>query len=352
MVRVAIIGCGGMGNAHAPALVKLPNVQVVAACDLIHEKAQALAKNNGIRRHCTDFRELLPGVDAVWVCTEPFNRLDIVLACAKAGKHIFTEKPVCRRLEDADAMIAATRKAKVKYMLGYCLRFWPMPYGVMHTAFAGGELGDLVTCWMRRFMPWAPQRWYGIQEKSGGAMLDFGSHDVDWLRWIGGDVKTVYGKTFRIRQGSQCDEHGAAVLVFKNGGMATVEDSWAAQVGESSIGIIGTKGSIIAGNDGKVRKRIGYDGPEQIIDGESAIAIDPKGNLGKRDASGAIQKVATQAETIQAHFFRCIEEDIEPRTSGEDGRKTLLTVMALWESARTGKAVGVDSMAEKRTRKS
>jgi len=348
MIRVAIIGCGGMGNAHAPALVKLPNVQVVAACDLLPEKAKALAEKNGIRRQCTDFRELLPDVDAVWVCTEPFNRLDIVVACAKAGKHIFTEKPVCRRLADADTMIAAARKAKVKYMLGYCLRFWPMPYGVMHDAFASGELGELVSCWMRRFMPWDPQRWYALQVNSGGAMLDFGSHDVDWLRWIGGDVKTVFGKTFRVRKTAQCDDHGAAVLVFKKGGMATVEDSWAAQVGESSIGIVGTKGSVIVGNDGKVRKRIGYDGQEQIIEGESAIAIDPKGNLGKKDASGAIQKVATRAESIQEHFFRCIEEDIEPRTPAVEGRKTMLTVMALWESARTGKAVDVDAMAKKR----
>ncbi|MCY3020976.1 MAG: Gfo/Idh/MocA family oxidoreductase [Planctomycetota bacterium] len=348
MIKVAMIGCGGMGNAHAPTLVKLPNVQVVAACDLIPEKAKSLAEKNGIRRHCTDFRELLPDVDAVWVCTEPFNRVDIVTTCAKARKHIFTEKPICRRLADADTMIAATRRAKVKYMLGYCLRFWPMPYGLMHDTFASGELGELVSCWMRRFMPWDPQRWYAYQEKSGGVMLDFGSHDMDWLRWVGGDVKTVFARTFRVRQGTQGDDHGGAVLLFKKGGMATVEDSWGAQMSETSIGIVGTKGMITVGNDGKVRKRIGYDGQEQVIDGESAIAIDPKGNLGKRDASGAIEKVAARAESIQEHFFRCIEEGAEPRTPAADGRKTLLTVMALWESARTGKAVDVDSIARKR----
>ncbi|MGD0090802.1 MAG: Gfo/Idh/MocA family oxidoreductase [Planctomycetota bacterium] len=350
MIRVAIIGCGGMGNAHAPALVKLPNVQVVAACDLIPEKAKSLAEKNGIGRCATDFHELLPDVDAAWVCTEPFNRLDIVMACAQAGKHIFTEKPLCRRLEDGDKMIAAARKARVKYMLGYCLRFWPMPYGLMHDTFARGELGGLVSCWMRRFMPWNPQRWYAKQENSGGVMLDFGSHDVDWLRWVGGDVKTVCGKTFRVREGAQCDEHGAALLIFKNGGVATVEDSWSAQMSESSIGILGTKGAMMVGNDGKVRKRIGWDGQEQILDGDSALAIDPSGNLGKRDASGAIQKVAAKAESIQEHFFRCIEENIEPRTSAEEGRKTMLTVMALWEAVRTGKAIEVDSMAKKRRR--
>jgi len=345
MTRLAIIGCGGMGNAHAPALVKLPNVDVVGACDLVPEKAQALADKNGIGRCCTDFRELLPDVDAVWVCTEPFNRRDLVITCAEAGKHVFTEKPVSRSLQDADDMIAATKKAGVKYMLGYCLRFWPMPYVLMRDTFASGELGELVSCWMRRFMPWVPARWYAHQEKSGGAMLDFGSHDIDWLRWVGGDVKTVFGKTFRVREGALGDEHGAAMFAFRSGGVATVEDSWSAHVGESSMGIIGTKGSIVLGADGKVRKRVGYSEDEVIVDGEAALAIDPEGNLGKRDESGAIKQVATRSETLHEHFFRCVEEDLEPRSTGEDGRKTLLTVMALWESSRTGKAVEVDELA-------
>lgn len=347
MIKVGMIGCGGMGNAHAPALVKLPGVRVVGTCDLIEEKARAMAERNGIDRYCTDYRDLLPDVDAVWVCTEPFNRVEIVTTCARAKKHVFTEKPVARSLADADKMIAAAKKAKVKYMLGYCLRFWQMPYVVVHDIFASGELGDLVSCWMRRFMPMDPPSWYAFQEKSGGAMLDFGSHDIDWLRWVGGDVKTVFGRTSRTRKTAKADDHGAAMLVFKKGGFATVEDSWFAHTGDSSLGLVGTKGSIVMGNDGKVRKRIGHAGPEQIVEGDSVTAVDPKGNVGRKDGEGRIRKVVSLNETIQEHFFRCIRDDVEPLTSGADGRKTLLTVMALWESARTGKAVEVDSMVGK-----
>jgi predicted dehydrogenase len=270
-----------------------------------------------------------------------------VKTSAKAGKHIFTEKPIARSLADADAMVAAARKAKVKYMLGYCLRFW-QPYRLIHDTFASGELGDLASCWMRRFMPWNPVNWYGHQDKSGGVMLDFGSHDVDWLRWVGGDVQTVFGKTFRIRAGSRADDHGGAVFLFKNGGMATAENSWASYMGESTLGIIGTKGAMMMGNDGKVRKRIGHDGQEQVVNVETATAINPQGAIGQRDEEGNIQKVRMRNESIQQHFFRCIEEDIEPLTPAEDGRKTLLTVMALWESARTGKPVEVDRMAKPR----
>ncbi len=351
MIKVGMIGCGGMGHHHAGVLAKLPNVKVVATCDLIVDKAKSAAEKAGTSRWCTDFRELLDDVDAVWVCTEPFNRVEVVTTCAKAGKHIFTEKPICNTLAGADQMIAAAKKAKVKYMLGYCLRFW-QPYRVLHDTFASGELGDLVSCWMRRFMTWdASNLWYGWQEKSGGAMLDFGSHDVDWLRWIGGDVKTVCGKTFRVRETMHADEHGSAIFMFKKGGVATVEDSWCSHLGDSSVGIIGTKGTMIIGSDGKVRRRIGYVGQEEILDTEAAMAIDPKGNLGKRDESGAIQKVVTPDELIQEHFFRCIEQDIEPLTPAAEGRKTLMTILALWKSSKTGKAVEVDSVAKKPGRK-
>ena len=346
MIKVGMIGCGGMGNYHGPELAKLPNVTVVGTCDLIPEKAKALADKIGVERCCTDFRDLLPDVDAVWVCTEPFNRREIVTAAAQAGKHIFTEKPVANTLADADAMIAAAHQAKVKYMLGYCLRFW-QPYRLIRDTFASGELGDLVSCWMRRFMPWNPARWYGHQEQSGGVMLDFGSHDVDWLRWVGGEVQTVFGKTFRARAGSQADDHGGAIFMFKNGGMATIENSWFSHLNEGTLGIIGTKGAMMMGHDGKVRKRIGHEAPEEIVNVEAATAINPQGNIGKRDEKGDIQKVQMRQESIQQHFFRCIEEDITPLTAATDGRQTLLTVMALWKSARTGKSVAVAGMARK-----
>ena len=327
MISVALIGCGGMGNYHGSELAKLPNVTVAGTCDLIPEKAKALADKIGIDRYCTDFRTLLPEVDAVWVCTEPFNRLDIVTTAAQAGKHIFTEKPIARSLADADAMIAAARTAGVQYMLGYCLRYW-QPYRLLHDTFASGELGELASCWMRRFMMMDPPRWYGRQELSGGVMLDFGSHDIDWLRWIGGEVQTVFGKTFRIRDGVQADDHGGAVFAFKNGGMATIENSWSSYMGESTLGII----------------RIGHDGEEQVVDIETVTAVNPHGEVGERDETGNIRKVQVRNESIHQHFFRCIEEKIKPLTSAEDGRQTLLTAMAIWESARTGKSVDVDSM--------
>jgi UDP-N-acetylglucosamine 3-dehydrogenase len=337
MIKVGIIGCGGMGNYHAPVLAKLPNVKVIGACDLIESKAKTLGDKIGVP-HCTDYHELLGDVDAVWVCTEPFNRVDIVTTAAKARKHIFTEKPVCNDVANAKKMIAAAKRYHVKYMLGYCLRLWN-PYKLIHDTFASGELGELVDCWTRRFMPMDSRTsWYGQQDKSGGVTLDFGSHDINGLLWIGGPAKMVFGQTRRVRDGVQADEHGQAMILFANGGMGAVDISWSSYASESSVGLVGTKGAIIVGRDGQVRKKVG-DAPEQIVAADSAMDVNPAGEVGKKDAGGKIQAVARKDESIQEHFFRCIEEDLTPVTPAEDGLQTLLTVKAVVESARRGASV-------------
>ncbi|HUS46827.1 MAG TPA: Gfo/Idh/MocA family oxidoreductase [Phycisphaerae bacterium] len=342
MVRLGLIGLGGMGNYHANVLSKMENVKIVAVCDIIEQKARTLGEKLKVR-FCTDFRDLLDDVDAVWVCTEPFNRREVVAACAGAGKQIFTEKPICLDLHDADEMIAAAKRAKVKYMLGYVLRFME-PYRVIHDTFASGELGELVTCWTRRYMPCDMTRhWYGKQELSGGVTLDFGSHDCDWLRWIGGDVKTVLASARPVRPTVHADEHGMVMMLFARGGMGTLDVSWSSYLNESSIGVVGTTGAMIVGRDGVVRKKVG-DGPEQTVDVNSAMDIDPSGNLGTRDAGGNIQATGRRAETIHQHFFRCVEEDVEPLTSAAEGRKTLAVIKAAHLSASCGKAVEVSEV--------
>ena len=337
MLRIGIIGCGGMAGYHLPFLQEIDGVEIPVCCDLLAEKAQYLAEIAGARA-CTDFREVFDDVDTVWVCTEPFNRVEIVTAAAEAGKDIFTEKPIGLTLEDADTMIAAARRANVIYMLGYCLRFW-QPFSLMQDLFASGELGDLVTCWTRRFMP-ADFRggWYGDQALSGGVGLDFGSHDLDWLAWIGGPVKTAFGHTSRIRDGVQADEYFQGMLRFTHGGVGHADVTWWDTISESSLGIVGTKGSLLANRAGVVSKKL-IDGEETTIYSDSAMAVDPEGNVGRRDDSGEIHRVETKIESIQQHFVRCVRERLTPLTDAANGREVLRIVEALRESARTHQAV-------------
>ena len=338
MIKLGMIGMGGMGTGHARVISKIDGVEIVGVCDLIEHKARTIGEEVGAK-WCTDHRELLDEVDAVWICTEPFNRVDVVTAAAEAGKHIFTEKPVSNNLKDADTMIAAAQKAGVIYMLGYCLRFW-QPFKLMHDALKSGELGDLVSCWTRRMMPadMSPL-WYGDQEKSGGITLDFGSHDVNWLQWLGGDVKTVFASTARVRETLTADEHAQLTMTFADGGSAMVEVSWWCPLGESSLGIVGTKGAILVDRAGTVRKKI-EGAEEEVVEVRSTVDIDIGGGLDAQD-----ERVTERDETIQEHFFRCVRDGLAPVTPAADGRKTLAVVKAALASAERGTSVDLTEFA-------
>lgn len=341
MIELAMIGCGGMGHYHAGVLSKMPGVKITGVCDLIAEKAKDVAAITGAP-WTRSFRELLGDCQAVWVCTEPFNRAEIVTAAAEAGKHIFTEKPICIDPAQADAMIAAADRAGVIYMLGYVLRF-TQPYRYMRDSFASGQLGELVSVWTRRSfqVDMRAGRWYGHQAQSGGVVLDLASHDLNWMQWIGGPVDGVYCRTSRTHPDLDADEHGQVMLGFAGGGTGHVETSWWPHLGESHVGVIGTTGAIIASRDGTVRRKL-EGGEEEKLDLATATAVNLSGELSTSDGQ-RIDDLAGRSETIQEHFVRCVEEGLEPCASARDGRRTLAIWEAAMESARTGQSVKVRS---------
>jgi predicted dehydrogenase len=313
MLHIGIIGCGGIGTHHARVLSEMKDVALVGVADLVREKADKLA-HDLFTTAFGDYRDLIPYVEAVMVCTPPYERAAIVADCAQAGVQIFVEKPLALNLETADRMIEAVERAGVILMVGYVLRF-THPFQIMHETFASGKLGRLVNCWTRRYMPFdTSQRWYGDQSKSGGVGLDFASHDVDWLRWLGGEVREVFGRVDRVRPGIQTDEHLHGLLLFEEG-VGSVDASWAPGLTDNAIGIMGTKGSMIVDRSGTIRQRIDEE--------EETVVVPRKG------------------ETIQEHFVRCASNRRAPKVTGHDGRAALEIVLAMQESSRTGKSVAL-----------
>ncbi|MDW8366006.1 MAG: Gfo/Idh/MocA family oxidoreductase, partial [Abditibacteriales bacterium] len=159
-IKVGLIGAGSIGTAHLRALSSLDGVQIVGVCDVDESRARQRASEVGARAF-TRHQDLLDtGVEAVWICVPPFARRAPVLDAAQARVHIFAEKPLAYHLDDADAFVAAVQQAGVNHVVGYVLRHYPL-FRTMQAIFASGALGDLVSVWCRRFMPWTPRAWYG-----------------------------------------------------------------------------------------------------------------------------------------------------------------------------------------------
>ena len=184
-LKVGLIGCGLVSEVHLDSYVKMEEVTVEAVVDINEEKAIKVKEKYKVKTYLTDYNELIArkDIDIIDVCVPTDLHSDIVIKGAKKGKHIFCEKPMAMKLEDADRMIEACRKAKVKFTVGFCRRFdneWLKFKELIEKDIIGrpiiwrqisafGDLGD---------------PWYFDLQKSGGPFLDGGIHSFDFAKFI------------------------------------------------------------------------------------------------------------------------------------------------------------------------
>lgn len=193
MLRVVIAGCGFMGRMHANVYKLLDRANVVGVADC-SEAGQAFGKEFKIP--CFDsLTSALKGVecDAVDICLPTDLHHEFTIQAADAGKHVFCEKPMALRGEDADEMIFACQAAKVRLMIGHCIRFWP-EYMQLKKIKDEGKLGKLHSINLTRygeFPSWSHDNWLASEKRSGGAALDMHIHDTDFALYLFGKPDEV-----------------------------------------------------------------------------------------------------------------------------------------------------------------
>ncbi|MFN7927878.1 MAG: Gfo/Idh/MocA family oxidoreductase [Blastocatellia bacterium] len=123
-MKVAVIGTGHLGQAHARIYASLPSVELIAVCDTNEAAGRTIAEKHNTR-FVRDYRELLDAVEAVSVATPTVNHHEITCACLQAGIHVLVEKPIARTLAEADEMIALAADKNVTLQVGHIERFNP-----------------------------------------------------------------------------------------------------------------------------------------------------------------------------------------------------------------------------------
>jgi predicted dehydrogenase len=209
----------------------------------------------------------------------------------------------------------------VKAQLGFVMRLFPN-FQLLHNTFHSGELGQLVTVWTRRM--WYrnfPKVYYQASfARSGGLTTELNVHDFDWLRTIGGDILSVYGRIANTRPDRDVEENSWSLLNFSTG-FGSVGTSWLAAIPDTSAGIIGTQGTILL-EKSKVTKK--------LIDSLDEEIISFEGNL------------EAEAYAMQERqFINCILNGRQPSASIYDGRAATAVALAVLESARTNSVVQV-----------
>lgn len=336
-LRFGLVGCGRVAPRHAQSLAKLPETELVAVADVKMSRAQNYGQKYAVPAY-TSHRELLEreDVDAVSICVPSGLHAAVALEALQAGKHVLVEKPIALTLEDADRMILAASERGLKLGVVLQNRYNPPMRMARQLVDAGGlgrlYLGNACVRWYRP-QAYYEDEWHGTVAMDGGAIMNQSIHHIDALQWFMGRVRSVFAYTDTLAHRMEAEDVGVAVLRFENGALATVEGStltWPENL-EGSVALFGARGSIKIG--GTALNRITLWKVDGQIEQEAEIItrqqVDPPSVYGNSH-EGLIQD-----------FARSVLEGQACLTPGEEARKSLAIVLAMYESVRLGKEVGV-----------
>lgn len=188
MLKVGLIGCGGMGSNHAACYSALSStVKLVAAADLSSEKAKKAADKFGGRIYRTG-KELIENeeLDIVDICLPTYLHTEHAVLAMKKGMHVFLEKPVCLNMDEAELLLKTQKETGVKVQIGQVIRFWD-EYVWLRNALKEGRYGKLISASFFRLSPnpkWGWENWYNRPELSGTMATDLHVHDTDFIRYL------------------------------------------------------------------------------------------------------------------------------------------------------------------------
>jgi myo-inositol 2-dehydrogenase / D-chiro-inositol 1-dehydrogenase len=315
-VRIALIGAGRIGKLHGRTLAQLvPNATLAAVVDVNAEAARALAAELGVKA-ASSADEVFgdKSIDAVAIATATDTHAPLIIEAARAGKHIFCEKPLAADLGRIDEALAAVKKAGVRLMVGFNRRFDPN-HARIKRAIQGGEIGTPHLLLITSRDPSPPPIAY--VKVSGGIFFDMTIHDFDMARFLFGDVAEIYaaaGVLVDPAIGQAGDVDTAIItLKFASGAIGTIDNSRKAVYGyDQRVEAFGSKGSARSDNF--------FPNAVTLSTGASVTRDLPLNFFIER------YTVSYQAE-LEA-FARSVADGTETAVTGADGRAPVVMARA------------------------
>ena len=331
MLKVGVLGSGFMGNTHARAFGKLPDVEVVGVSSRTAKKAATLAEELAAKPY-TDAIALAthPEVDVISITLPTNLHQEYTVAALEAGKDVLLEKPMGLSLEECDAMIAVAHRTGRTLMLAHIMRFWP-EYLALVDLVKSGELGKPLAATASRLSArptWGD--WFANPEWTGGGILDLQIHDLDALNWLFGSPKSIYARGQRGAPGGwdhaltlvnygdvQCFAEGSVMM--PNGYPFTM-----------TLWVLCEKGSV------EFTFRAAGTGVETGTESGTNVMVYEA----NQEPRALPVPGGDGYETQVAYFVECVQEHRQPeRGTPEQGRLAVRTCLATRESLELNQVV-------------
>lgn len=340
-MKYALIGCGRISVNHFAA-AQANNLEIVSVCDVVEENMEDKAKQfnlgNEVRRF-TDYKEMLDIVkpELVAIATESGKHAQIALDCIDAGCNLIIEKPIALSIEDAQAIVDASRKKGVKVCACHQNRFnkavKKIREAVEEERFGKILHGTAHIRWNRETDYYKQAPWRGTWEQDGGALMNQCIHNIDLLRWMMGDeVEEVFAYTDNLNHPYiDAEDLGIALVKFKNGAYGIIEGTTNVypQNLEETLYIFGQKGTIKAGG-----KSVNIIEEWNFADGKD-ISEEVKNEYNENPPNVyGFGHTPLYEDVIDA-----IKNDRKPYVDAESGKRALEMVLAIYKSAQIGRSI-------------
>lgn len=220
-LRVGIIGAGRMGSIHAHVYSRLPGCSLAGFADVDAAKVNAMAATFGGLAYA-DWTQLVAGdtVDAVVIATPQAHHAEQIVAAARAGKHVFCEKPLALTPHELDVVEKTVKKAGITLMVGHQLRWHPVIRCVKQHLQELGPLYHLDLEWAMRIAATGGRCWESY--RLGGYFMELGCHATDLARFLLGPICHVSGHTLRLNPARITEDHTQCLLQFETGAIGSI----------------------------------------------------------------------------------------------------------------------------------
>ena len=341
-----IIGAGMIGQFHADAIKQLANGRLVGICDTVPGAAKKVADKHG----CEASEEVeaflsRKDIDVVTVATPSGTHADLAIAAAKHGKHCIVEKPLDITLAKIDAAIAAHERAGTQLGGIFNIRFLKTAQ-LFKRAVDEGRFGRLTFGmaygpWWRDQAYYDQGGWRGTWEMDGGgALMNQGIHTIDLLQWLMGPVKRVNARCATLaHERIEVEDTGVAVLEFANGALGTIACTTSMWPGHFRIvEVSGTDGTVAMADQSFFFWQFRKPRPQDEEIGKKYMEF-PAVSMGASNPSAGM--TADGHRDNFASFLKALDEGRRPEIDGAEARKAVEIILAVYESARTGRPVEI-----------
>ena len=340
MIRVAIVGTGSISQAHINAYLEFPDrCRIVALVDIFPDKAEEKKQRFQLEgaEVYADHLHILDrdDIDLIDICTPPYVHAQIAINSLKAGKHVMVEKPMAASLEECDAMLAAARNSGKRLSVVAQNRFRTAFMNLKKTL-DSGLAGDIVHAQFDSFW-WRGHCYYDLwwrgtwEKEGGGCTLNHAVHHIDMSAWMMGmpeEVQAIMSNT--SHDNAEVEDISIAMMRYPSGALGQITSSVVHHGEEQQVVFQGKKARISAPWKpyASMSKSNGFPERNEALEQELNSYYDSLPEQPYKGHAPQIADVLHGLETGEAFLV-----------SGEDGKRALELITAIYKSAILGQAV-------------